>query len=79
MFDFSRERGLLLPLFMFYNIFLQFFRQNTCIYQIIVVPLHQKSEKDVDTSSGKAERATQGCDSGGIAGRKTHSRGGGTE
>ena len=33
--------------FMFYNIFLQFFCQKICIYQIKAVPLHSKSEKVV--------------------------------
>lgn len=45
--------------------------------QINVVLLQPKSERMYNTtSSGKAEGATLGSDSGGIAGRKTHKRNG---
>lgn len=66
--QFLKKEGAISLFFMFYNIFLQFFLQNACICQIIVVLLHSKSERMYNTSSGETEEATLGSDLGGIAG-----------
>ena len=46
--------------FMFYNIFLRFFRLFSCTIEFFYIPLQQKSEKDVEYSSGRNRRGNAG-------------------